>query len=241
MKGVRAVLFDAGGTLLSIDGERICRTAGIGFENAAFRRAEAAAIGAVRALVLERPDSRDAERLPLYFGTMLEVLGVGDRSARQAAFGRIAAEHGRANLWSRPVEGAEATLDALRRRGYRVAVVSNADGRVRGLLEAAGLGVHLEFVIDSAEVGVEKPDVRIFHAATGRLGLEPAACAYVGDIYEIDVAGAAAAGLHPILIGDGPATGPVLRVPDLPSLLAVFGRSDPNPGPAREERHDIPS
>ena len=103
-----------------------------------------------------------------------------------------------------------------------MAVISNADGRVRGLLEAAGLAPHLEFVIDSAEVGIEKPDPRIFHAATQRLGLPPARCAYVGDIYEIDVLGALGAGLTPILIGEGPAPEPVLRVPDLWTLLNHF-------------------
>jgi HAD superfamily hydrolase (TIGR01509 family) len=227
MKDVLAVLFDAGGTLIHVDGARVCEAAGVGFERAAFRRAEAAAVEAVRALVLERPESKDAERLPLYIDTMLLALGVSAASLRREALGRIAAEHARANLWSQPGEGAAMTLGELRRRGYRVAVVSNADGRVRGLLEAAGLAAHLEFVLDSAEVGVEKPDPRIFHAATQRLGLPPGACAYVGDIYEIDVAGAAAAGLHPVLIGDGPAPGPVARVPDLPSLLPLFVRGQP--------------
>jgi putative hydrolase of the HAD superfamily len=227
MKGVRAVLFDAGGTLIHVDGARVCAAAGVGFDGAAFRRAEASAVEAVRSLVLERPESKDAERLPLYFDTMLAALGVTEAPLRREAFGRIAAEHGRANLWSRAGEGAEATLDELRRRGYRVAVVSNADGRVRGLLEAAGLAAHLEFVLDSAEVGVEKPDPRIFHAATGRMGLAPGSCAYVGDIYEIDVAGAAAAGLQPVLIGDGPAPEPVVRVPNLPSLLSLFGGVTP--------------
>jgi len=100
--------------------------------------------------------------------------------------------------------------------------VSNADGRVRGLLQDAGVIPWLEFVVDSAEVGLEKPDPRIFHAATGRLGLDPSACAYVGDIYEIDVEGARRAGLHPILIGDGPAPDGVLRVRELSGLLPLF-------------------
>ena len=222
MKGIRAVLFDAGGTLIHVDGERICRAAGVGYDAPVFRGADTTAVAAVRALVLANPESRDAERIPLYFDTMLSALGLDDAERRREGARAIAAEHGRHNLWSKRADGSAETLEELRRRGYRTAVVSNADGRVRGLLEAAGLSAHLEFVVDSAEVGFEKPDTRIFQTATSRLGLPAEACAYVGDIYEIDVVGAAGAGLHPILIGEGPAAGPVIRVPDLQSLLTLF-------------------
>ena len=224
MKDVRAILFDAGGTLIHVDGPRVCRAAGVEWDAEAFRAAEATAIGAVRALVLEKPGSTDAERLPLYLDTMLSALGLAPGLPRHEAAGRVAVEHRRANLWSRGADRAAETLETLRGRGYRVACISNADGRVRGLLEAAGLLPHLEFVVDSAEVGLEKPDPRIFHVAAERMGLEPSACAYVGDIYEIDVTGAAGAGMKPILIGDGPAAGPVERVPDLWSLLPLFPR-----------------
>ncbi len=176
----------------------------------------------MRALVLERPESRDAERLPLYLDTLLRGLGLAEAGARRQAAAGVAGEHRRSNLWSRRAEGSLEALETLRRRGYRIAVVSNADGRVRTLLEAAGLSAHLEFVVDSAEVGVEKPDPRIFLAATGRLGLPPAACAYVGDIYEIDVVGARRAGLAPVLIGDAPAPEGTRRVADLTSLLPIF-------------------
>ncbi len=222
MKGIRAVLFDAGGTLIHVDGERICRAAGVRYDAPVFRGADTTAVAAVRALVLANPESRDAERIPLYFDTMLSALGVDDAERRREGARAIAAEHGRHNLWSKRADGSAETLEELRRRGYRTAVVSNADGRVRGLLEAAGLSAHLEFVVDSAEVGFEKPDARIFQTATSRLGLPAEACAYVGDIYEIDVVGAAGAGLHPILVGDGPAAGPVTRVPDLQTLLTLF-------------------
>jgi len=222
VRHVRAILFDAGGTLIHVDGERICRAAGIPYEAAAFRAAEAAAVAAVRRLVLAKPESRDAERIPLYFGTMMSGLGMTDAAAQREAAGRVAADHGRANLWSRCADEAVETLAALRGRGYRLACVSNADGRVRGLLEDAGLSPHLEFVVDSFEAGVEKPDPRIFHAATDRLGLPPSQCAYVGDIYEIDVTGAEGAGLTAVLIGDGPAPEGVRRVPDLPALLPLF-------------------
>jgi HAD superfamily hydrolase (TIGR01549 family) len=194
----------------------------VAYEPSAFRRAEAAAVAAVRRLVLDRPDTRDAERVPLYFETLVGGLGFEEPERRRAAARGVAEEHRRANLWSERAEGAAEVLTTLRGRGYRTAVVSNADGRVRGLLEAAGLSPLLEFVVDSAEVGVEKPDPRIFHAATGRLGLPPAECAYVGDIYEIDVVGAERAGLSAILVGDGPAPESVVRIDRLEELVPLF-------------------
>ena len=218
MRPVVAILFDAGGTLIHVDGERVCRAAGLPWEAARFRAAEAQAVTALRRFVLEGP-STDSTRVPFYFDVLLSGLGLAEPARRQEAAGRVAAEHRRANFWSLPGDRAAETLAALRSRGYRVAVISNADGRVRGLLETAGLTPHLEFVIDSAEVGMEKPDPRIFHAATQRMGLPPERCAYVGDIYEIDVVGARGAGLTPILIGEGQAPEPVLRVPDLWTLL----------------------
>lgn len=230
MKGIEAILFDAGGTLINVDGRRVCAAAEIPYLPEAFVKAEAAATGAVREWILEHPESTDAERLPLFLDQLLQALGVAPPEDRREAAFRIAREHRRANLWSAAALGARETLEILARRGYRLGVVSNADGRVRNLLAEAGLAEHLEIVLDSAHVGVEKPDPRIFHAATGELRLSPANCAYVGDLYEIDVLGARAAGLHAILIGACPAPGSVPRVSNLAELLELF--------PAREEMED---
>ena len=221
MRHVWAVLFDAGGTLIHLDGERVSHAARIAYDAAAFRRGHDAALDEVRRWVLANPRSTDAERFPLFLATILARLGVPD-SERRRVVGAICAEHGRANLWSRGAEDAPETLEALRRRGYRLAVVSNADGRVRALLETAGLAEYFEFVVDSSEVGVEKPDPRIFHAATGRLELPPSACAYVGDIYEIDILGARAAGLEAILIGNGEAPDGIARISTLSELLGLL-------------------
>jgi HAD superfamily hydrolase (TIGR01509 family) len=205
-----------------MDGERVSAAIGVPFDDGLFRRAEAEAVAAVRRLVVDKPESRDAERLPLYFGTLLSALGVASDEQRRRAAGRLADEHRRTNLWSRRADGAFEILEMLRGRGYRLAVVSNADGRVRSLLEGAGLTPLLEFVVDSAEVGVEKPDPRIFHTATGRLGLPPDACAYVGDIYEIDVLGAEGAGLEAVLVGESPAPPTVRRAVRLRDLEPLF-------------------
>jgi HAD superfamily hydrolase (TIGR01549 family) len=204
-----------------VDGERFCAAAGLPWDERVFERAEAAGVAAVQRLVLERPRSTDAERLPLFLEAILEDLGIPP-DVRRAASARIAAEHRRSNLWSQACADAAATLEALARRGYRMGVVSNADGRVRGLLERAGLSPFLEIVVDSSEVGFEKPDPRIFQAATAHLDLPPSACAYIGDIYEIDVLGARRAGLRAVLIGTGAAPEGVERVRELPELLGLF-------------------
>ncbi len=176
----------------------------------------------MRAWVRERPDSTDAERFPFFLDALLAALGVESGQRRELTARDVAKENHRANLWSSPAEGAAETLATLRRRGYRLGVVSNADGRVRRLLEAAGVADGLDFILDSAELGIEKPDPRIFLEATRRLGFLPQVCAYVGDIYEIDILGAEKAGLYPILIGECPAPESVPRVPDLLSLLRFF-------------------
>jgi putative hydrolase of the HAD superfamily len=226
VSATRALLFDVGGTLLHVDGARVCGAAGVSYDPEVFRAAEEAAVAQVRARIVAHPASTDRERLSDFLTTILAGLGLsGDAAAQPAS--RVAAEHTRANLWSRAGEGAAQTLDALRARGYRLAAVSNADGRVRGLLAQARLLSRLEVVVDSAELGIEKPDPRIFHAATSALGLSPAEAVYVGDIYEIDVVGARRAGMEAILIGSCPAPEPVRRIEKLPELLEIFGRPAP--------------
>lgn len=96
--------------------------------------------------------------------------------------------------------GARRTMGVLIERGFRLAVLSNWDERLRPLLDGLGLtGLFAEVVI-SCEVGLEKPDVGIFRVAEERLGVGGAAIVHVGDSSHHDAGGAAAAGWQWLLI-----------------------------------------
>jgi putative hydrolase of the HAD superfamily len=98
-------------------------------------------------------------------------------------------------------------LRELAETGVRLGIISNAEGLIGGRLAEAeilqvgpGLGVDVECVIDSGAVGVMKPDPRIFRLALDAMGITAADAWYVGDMPGIDVIGARAAGLHPVLM-----------------------------------------
>jgi len=90
---------------------------------------------------------------------------------------------------------AASTLAALRARGYRLAAVSNNDGLLRDKLLHCKMLDYFEFTVDSAEVGVAKPDPAIYSIACDRAKLKPEQCLHVGDRWDNDVAAAMAAGL----------------------------------------------
>jgi len=87
-------------------------------------------------------------------------------------------------------------LAALHRRGFRLSIISNIISRdaVRRNLEAYGVAHYFDPVITSSNLGWRKPNARIFIEAARRMGLPPAACAYVGDTISRDVIGARRAG-----------------------------------------------
>ena len=77
------------------------------------------------------------------------------------------------------------TLAALKRQGYKVGLISNTGrtwGRfLRPIQDDMGIGKHFDDRIFSDELGVRKPDPRIFEAALEHLGLRPAEAVHVGD------------------------------------------------------------
>lgn len=199
---VRAVLFDAGNTLLWIDHARIAAllsARGFAADEAAVRRAERRARPLLDPHVAAAGRREGPDVARRYAAYVFSELGFPDDPAgRAAAAEAVLAEWPR--LWSRVPDDAPASLARLRARGYRVGVVSNSNGGVRALLEQGGLAQWLECVIDSGAEGVEKPDPEIFRRGAERLGVPASACVYLGDFLSLDVHGARGAGMHAVLL-----------------------------------------
>jgi len=199
----RAVLFDAGNTLIRIDYAAI---AGALAERGHVRDPAAIEDAELRARVRLDPhlapaastESRDTHGR--YLRYLLEHLGVTAES-EVAALERWRRDYNAPiGLWTRADPRAAAALMRARAAGLGVGVISNSNGTVRGTLELHGLGAHIDFIIDSSEVGVEKPDPRIFALGLARAGVEASEAVYVGDLYSVDVLGARTAGLAAVLI-----------------------------------------
>ena len=86
-------------------------------------------------------------------------------------------------------------------RSKKLALISNFDHppHVHAVLSELGLIHFFDSVVISAEVGVKKPDPRIFDSALEQTGMKPEEVVYVGDT-EDDTEAARAAGIVPILI-----------------------------------------
>jgi putative hydrolase of the HAD superfamily len=123
------------------------------------------------------------------------------------------------------VDGARGALSELRRRGYRLAVISNWSADLPLVLARLGLKHHFEAIFASEALGYAKPNPAAFLVPLDRLGLTPGGSVYVGDLYQVDVVGSREVGLTPILtdpLGLG-LHDDVTTVSRLSELLELFG------------------
>lgn len=106
------------------------------------------------------------------------------------------------NLWDefshghrwQPEPTACQTLEEIRKRGYKTALLTNWDQRVRRVVVETNFDHLFDHLFISSEIGHEKPDRAIFAHCEAELGLEPYQILHVGDSLQHDVAGAQAAG-----------------------------------------------
>jgi putative hydrolase of the HAD superfamily len=97
-----------------------------------------------------------------------------------------------------PVDGALEVLDALRRRGLRLGLISNCSSPVRDLWDESPFAGRFDAVVLSADVGLCKPDPAIYRLAAERLAIEPAEALFVGDGDSGELAGAERIGMRAV-------------------------------------------
>ncbi len=221
--GVSAILLDAGGVLVFPEPDRVLpplRAAGFTPDLVTLERAHYRAMAIQDAAAL--PPAQDTWWQE-YLLTYIASCGVPEERCEALA---IEVDHGvRGYSWAHVGIGAIDGLRAVAALGLPMGVVSNSDGTVESDLRRLGVcyapqtaqdpeppdapwvppaaleltGVPVGVVIDSAVVGVAKPDPAIFGIALNALNVPPGGTVlHVGDSLRYDVAGALAAGLQPV-------------------------------------------
>ena len=220
---LRALLLDAGNTLVFLDMAAVAEVGarvGIEVEPRVLQSAEGKAKSRYAELMASGVDHDDG--WGVFMSTLLLTAGVAS-SRVDAGVEALREEQSRYNLWRMVPEGLPEALKRARRAGYQLGVLSNSEGHIDRLLRRVGLADDFDLIVDSAVVGMAKPDPRIFHLACSRLHVAAQDVVYIGDIPGVDVVGAKAAGLHAVLIdpfehfldfGDAPRCSAVAEVID---------------------------
>ena len=198
----RLVSFDAGGVLLFPNWGRVSAAlarVGVQVSAEALARADAPA-----KFEMDHPAvvgaTNNAGHGFQYFSCLLAAAGVDLEGDPEDIIDVLKAENADRNLWNLKAADADGVLERLRASGTRLIVVSNSDGRLRSLLDEAGLSGHFDAIVDSHVVGAEKPDRAIFDGALAAVGIPAEEAVHVGDFYTIDVVGARNAGMVPVLL-----------------------------------------
>jgi len=199
---LETVFLDAGGVLIFPNWQRIeTALAANGIH------VDARQLAAAEPLARRRIDdpsfiavSTDQGRSWPYFNLVLECAGVPAGEAANAALRELHAYHAQHNLWELPPADVPPALARLRRLGLKLVVVSNANGTLHRCLDRLGLSASFDAVFDSHLERVEKPDPRYFELVLERTGARPESTIHVGDLYHVDVTGARAARIRPVLL-----------------------------------------
>jgi HAD superfamily hydrolase (TIGR01549 family) len=199
---IQTVFLDAGGVLVYPNWTRVSETLvrhGV--------HVAAAPLAAAEPRAKKRMDTgatigatNDEQRGWAYFNLVLTEAGIPLSDATAAALAELHEYHRQFNLWESVPGEVRPALAALRAAGHRLVVVSNANGTLHRAFDRLGLTPAFDLIFDSHEEGVEKPDPRFFRIALDRADAAPETTIHVGDLYCVDVAGARAAGIGPVLL-----------------------------------------
>jgi HAD superfamily hydrolase (TIGR01509 family) len=222
----KALLLDAGNTLVYLDHAAVARAAesvGLHIAPDTLRAAEPHAKRRYEAAMLAGISHEDG--WTLHMQALFEIAGL---SVTDAALGADAAriEHDHFNLWRSVPEGLPAHLARAKARGLALGVISNSEGRLSELFARLSLSALFDVVVDSGLEGVRKPDPAIFHLGLSRMHVQAADSVYAGDIPHVDVDGARAVGMGAVLIDTlehYPAYTEAPRFQSVAALLQTWG------------------
>ncbi len=230
-----AVLLDVGGVFFLPEHDRILGAFGRAGLTPAIEILDRAHYAGARAFPSDGgADLEWPARWRAYLDGYITECGAPD-GTRDEVHGHLDSEFADAALWLREIPGSRAGLRTLADTGVRLGIISNADGLIGQRLTdleilqvGAGIGVPMECIIDSGAVGVMKPDPRIFRLALDAMGIEAGDAWYVGDMPGIDIVGARAAGLFPVLMDPYQLhlDADFARVSSLDDLAAIVGDRD---------------
>lgn len=199
---IKGIIFDYGGTIDSrgVHWSEVIwdgyQAAGVPVDKPTFREAYVFA---------ERELARTRHILPHH--TFADLLLIKMRIELQWLADQSNLPADAAELWAKPVADycydaaknsiadARPVLDALHER-YPMVLVSNFYGNVESVLEDFDLRRYFRSIIESAVVGVRKPDPQIFRLGVDALGLRPEEVLVVGDSYKKDIVPAESLGCH---------------------------------------------
>jgi putative hydrolase of the HAD superfamily len=203
---IRAVFFDAGGTLIHPH-----PSVGEVYGGVAARLGHAAAPAEIETLLwaswedYHRQARREGWPLPV---SDAEDLEMWRRVTRTVCDGIPALRGMDFDRWFEGVYRAfssgacwkaypevEEVVGICRRRGLPCGVLSNWSTNLLAILRDHGLDARMDFVLVSAREACLKPDPAFFARALEKAGVRPAEALHVGDTYRDDAAGAAACGL----------------------------------------------
>lgn len=201
---LKAVFFDAGNTILSLDYAVIVdalKRQDFLVDQEEVWRAECRARVKLDPFLAKVTVRESPEIFSRYVRYICEEMGLPWREKAERLLQELREINRHSNLWrGGAVPGAREVLGDLKGNGYQLGVISNSDGRLETLLNEVGLAEYFSVIVDSHVVGFEKPDPRIFHWALERTGVTPNEAVYVGDFYSLDVVGARRVGLDAILL-----------------------------------------
>ena len=145
-------------------------------------------------LTLERSaDSTDALRVQI-MTTLFRERGIGDATAIREvseAYGDVRRESG-----VLPYPGIDALLADLE-VNYKLGLLTNGPSDIQWeKIESLGFDQQFDAVIVAGDVGIYKPDARVFEMLLERLGMAAEQSLFVGDSYDTDILGAHQAGMY---------------------------------------------